>query len=226
MTESNRRFDAVVFDLDGTLVDTAEEFVAIVNAMREQHDLPLLPAEDIRKVVSNGAAAMVSLALGITVDAPEHEGHRQQFLARYNEILGDHAQPYPGMRELVSWLGARDIGWGVATNKYREYAEPLMAKLGFEPSAGSLVTPNDVQFSKPHPESILLSCSNLGAEPARALYIGDHKRDIDAGRDAGCTTIAATYGYLDDDDDPKDWAADYYVDSSEALHDLVKELLQ
>ena len=98
--------------------------------------------------------------------------------------------------------------------------------MAFEPAAGSLVTPDDVTHSKPHPESIVLSCKNLGVRPCNTLYIGDHKRDIDAGRHAGCFTIAATYGYLEDGDDPKLWDANAYVDSSEALAAMILEMLK
>lgn len=217
--------ESVLFDLDGTLVDTAGEFVAIVQAMRSERDLQPLDEHLIRRVVSNGANALVSLAFDSEVDTPLHEALRDEFLNRYAAQLGQSAQPYPALRELVGDIARAGIPWGVVTNKLRRFAEPLMASLNFLPEANVLVTPCDVTAAKPDPEAILHACSRVSARPEGSLYIGDHARDIEAGRRAGCITIAASYGYLTGIDDPESWGADLIVDSSQELATLIRQAM-
>lgn len=225
MTTFIGRPEAVVFDLDGTLVDTADEFVVVLQQMLADYDRPTLDAAQIRKSVSNGSGALITLGFGITPNQGDYEALRLAFLDRYEQVLGSSAKPYPGMVRLVAALAEEGIAWGVATNKFRRYAAPLMAAMNFEPPAESLVTPCDVTHAKPHPEPILLSCSNLGAAPARTLYIGDHQRDIDAGKAAGCFTIAAAYGYVEDNDDPHRWQADAIAHSSENLAAIIMRMM-
>ena len=220
------RPEAVVFDLDGTLIDTADEFVVALQQMLVAHNKPQLSAELIRKSVSNGSGALVTLAFDVTPADDEYEPLRLAFLDRYTHVLGSSATPYPGMRALVNALAQQGIPWGVATNKFRRYAEPLMSAMHFVPEAGSLVTPCDVNEPKPHPEAILLSCKNLGAKPSGTLYVGDHKRDIDAGRNAGCFTIAAAYGYIEDGDDPGEWQADAIAHTSDALATMIMRMIE
>lgn len=220
------KLEAVIFDLDGTLIDTADEFIAIVQRLRSVNAQPALDPAHIRKTVSNGAGALVTLALGTPDTHPNYAAQRQDFLAMYADTLGRHSKPYPGLAELVKELAKHGVQWGVATNKHRRYAAPLMDMMTFEPAAASLVTPDDVLHTKPHPEPIILSCKNLGVRPCNTIYVGDHKRDIDAGRHAGCFTIAATYGYIEDGDDPSQWQADAYAESSDALAAMIMEMLK
>lgn len=220
------RPDAIVFDLDGTLVDTADEFVTVVQAMRARYDLAPLEEQRIRRSVSNGSGALVTLALNSAPSDDNYEALRSEFLAIYATVLGQSARPYPGLEQLVVDLANAKIPWGVATNKFRRFAEPLMSAMNFNPEAGSLVTPCDVTHAKPHPESIILSCVNLGASPGRTVYVGDHKRDIDAGRTAGCFTIAASYGYIETHDDPLQWGADAIAHTSEDLATMIRRMIQ
>ncbi len=203
-----QRPQAVIFDLDGTLIDTANDFIHVVQRMRHQLGLPALPPAAISRRVSGGASALVTLALGSAPEHPDHEALRLEFLDHYEQILGQYSQPYPGMHALVKHLSNQGIPWGVATNKARRFAEPLMASMAFSPAADSIVTPCDVTQPKPHPESLFLACQQLKADPRHTIYVGDHVRDIDAGRAAGCFTIAAAYGYIDEGDCPSAWEAD------------------
>ena len=212
---------AVIFDLDGTLVDTASEFVVVVQALRAEHDLPPLEPARIRASVSNGARALVTLALGTREADRLFEGQRLRLLELYGEVLGSSARPYPGIEDLLAELAARGIGWGVSTNKPRAYAAPLLERLALQPPLGSLVCPDDVSERKPHPESLLRNCRELGCEPQQAIYVGDHQRDIEAGLRAGMFTIAALYGYIEADDDPALWGADASVDCSTQLQGLI-----
>jgi len=218
--------DAVIFDLDGTLVDTAPEFITVVQDMRKRHGLAPLEDTTIRQTVTNGAAALVSLALDIPLSDPAFDNHRQTFLRAYQSSIGEASQVYSGLRELLAILKDKNIPWGVATNKLRLYADPLLTSLAFNPPAGSLVTPSDVVNPKPDPESILLSCRNLGARPEKSVYVGDHLRDIEAGRAAGCRTIAAAYGYLEPGENPAAWGADHLVGSSEELCELLVRIIE
>ena len=220
-----RHPEAVIFDLDGTLIDTADEFIDIVQRMRRHHGRKPLDEGLIRKSVTNGSGALVTLALDCPPDHPHFEDFRGEFLDHYEHILGSRATPYPGMHALVKSLGEAGVPWGVATNKFRRFAQPLLDAMQFRPEAASLVTPCDVARPKPHPESILLSCKNLDALPKRSVYIGDHRRDIEAGAAAGCFTIAAAYGYIEDGDDPSLWEADAIVTSSEALLAMIMRMI-
>ena len=226
MKDAGREIKAVIFDLDDTLVDTADEFITVVRALRDTHGLAPLPAAQVRQSVSNGSGALVTLALDCPPSDPRYEQWRLQFLEDYEQLLGTQAKPYPGLPLLVKQLHNAGVSWAVATNKFRRYAEPLMAAMNFQPPAASLITPCDVTHPKPHPEAILLSCKNMGVEPSGAIYVGDHQRDIEAGNAAGCFTIAAAYGYIGADDDPDRWRADAIAESSEKLADMILRMIQ
>jgi N-acetyl-D-muramate 6-phosphate phosphatase len=221
MSARKHPLEAVIFDLDGTLVDTASEFVVVVQALRAEHDLPPLPAERIRASVSNGARALTRLALDIAEETPEFEPKRLRLLELYSEVLGTTAQPYPGIPALLQALAERGIGWGIATNKPSAYTLPLLQRLDLRPAPGSVVCPDDVTQRKPHPESLYLNCRQLGCSPAGAVYVGDHRRDIEAGRRAGMHTIAALYGYIEAGDDPASWGAHQAVQCSTELQGLL-----
>lgn len=225
MTRASNRFPArlraVIFDLDGTLVDTADEFIPVVQNLRAEHGRGPMDPERIRASVSNGARALVSLGLDLPEDAPGFETKRLRLLELYSELLGTVAVVYPGIESLLASLTERGIGWGISTNKPRAYTEPLLERLDIRPPPGSVVCPDDVTHRKPHPESLYLNCRELGCAPHEAIYIGDHQRDIEAGRRAGMYTIAAAYGYIEPDDDCVRWRADALAGSSAELAGLI-----
>ena len=212
---------AVIFDLDGTLVDTADEFVVVVQALRAEHGRDPMDPARIRASVSNGARALVSLALDMTEDSAGFETQRLRLLELYSGVLGSVARLYPGIAELLGELERRNVSWGIATNKPRAYTAPLLERLNLQPQPGSVVCPDDVTERKPHPESLLRNCRELGCNPDQAIYIGDHLRDIEAGRRAGMYTIAAAYGYIEPGDDPYSWGADAHADSSADLGKMI-----
>ena len=216
---------AVMFDLDGTLIDTAPEFIEIGHKLRAQAGLAPIPSDVVRHSVSQGAVGMVQSALDIGVDDPKFEYWRRRFLALYEENLGQKSAPYPGLLSLVKALGKAGISWGVVTNKLERFAKPLMDKMGFVPIAGTIVTPDHVAHAKPHPEAVNLACHKVGCEPCETLFVGDHLRDIEAGRAAGCRTIAAAYGYLTEGESAHAWQADAVVNSSEELAELIERTL-
>jgi phosphoglycolate phosphatase len=212
---------AVIFDLDGTLVDTADEFIIVVQALRAEHGLAAMDEGLIRSTVSSGARALVRLALNLSEDQAEFESKRLRLLELYSGVLGTAARPYPGIERLIGQLQVRGIAWGVCTNKPRAYTAPLMKSLNFSPAPACIVCPDDVSETKPHPEPLYLSCKKIACAPHQAIYVGDHKRDIEAGRRAGMVTIAAAYGYIEPGDDPADWGASAQVNSSTALSSLI-----
>lgn len=214
---------AVLFDLDGTLIDTAEEFVTVVQALRAEHGRQEMDPQRIRASVSNGARALVSLGLELAEDHPVFESKRLRLLELYAEVLGTVAKPYPGIPELLRELQQRGIGWGIATNKPRAFTAPLLERLQLQPAPGSVVCPDDVTERKPHPESLYRNCQDLGCSPSQAIYVGDHRRDVEAGKRAGMYTIAATYGYIEPGDEPDLWGADACVSRSESLQALLLE---
>ena len=211
------RLRAVLFDLDGTLLDTAPDFVTAVNLLRAEHGREPLPGEPIRRTVSHGARALVRLAFGIGEEDPAFEPLRQRLLALYEAHLLVDTVPFPGIAELLQALAERGIRWGVVTNKPNYLAEPLLARAHLEPPADVLVCPDHVSRTKPDPEPLLLACARLGCTVREAVYVGDHARDIQAGRNAGMRTIAATYGYLEPDEAVTQWQADYHADSVPAI---------
>lgn len=219
MKHPGRRLRAVIFDLDGTLVDTAGDFVPVVQRLREEAGLAPMEAARIRATVSNGASALVSLALGIDASDEAFESRRQRLLDLYADILGRHARPYPGVRDLLQAFGTRNIAWGVATNKPRYLTLPLLEGLALD--AGSVVCPEDVRQRKPHPESLERACRELSCAPEEAVYIGDHARDIEAGRRAGLYTVAAAYGYIEPGDCAASWGADALIEHSTQLPGLL-----
>ena len=221
MTRIPQPLEAVLFDLDGTLIDTAEEFVVVVQALRAEHGMGPMDADLIRANVSNGARALVRLSLGLEESSPELDAKWQRLLDLYGTVIGTSAALYPGIQQLIEAFADRGIAWGIATNKPRAYTEPLLQRLALNPSPGSVVCPDDVSDRKPHPESLYRNCRELACSPAACIYVGDHQRDIEAGRRAGMYTVAAAYGYIEAQDDPATWGANARVDSSRDLHTLL-----
>ncbi|MFV8781713.1 HAD family hydrolase [Microbulbifer sp. SA54] len=214
---------AVLFDLDGTLFDTAPDFVVVLNQLREQEQLPPLADTTIREVVSNGARAMVRLGFGVDEGESGFDNLRQRLLDLYLAHLAHHTVPFPGIELLLNQLADIGIAWGVVTNKPSAYTIPLMRAFAHLPTPGAIICPDDVTNRKPDPEPILLACSRIGCQPGEAIYVGDHERDIMAGRAAGMPTIACSYGYIDSDDDPASWNADHLVHDAGEIWPLLQQ---
>ena len=215
--------DAVLFDLDGTLIDTAPDFIKVLNRQRLAHGREPLPAERIRAVVSQGARAVVALGFGdrYELDSDDFEGLRQEFLQTYLKHVADESRLFPGMAELLAGLEARGTPWGIVTNKPSTYTTPLLAALHLDFRCKVAICPDMVTHSKPHPEPLLKAAAAVGIKPGNCIYVGDHRRDIDAGRNAGMTTVAAGYGYVLAGESATDWRADHTVDTVPELARLL-----
>ncbi|MEL7559584.1 N-acetylmuramic acid 6-phosphate phosphatase MupP [Stutzerimonas chloritidismutans] len=205
------RLRAVLFDMDGTLLDTAPDFIAVAQAMRLTRGLERVPDQQVRDVVSGGARAMVLSAFDVDPLSNEFELLRLEFLERYQQHCAVESQLYEGMAELLTEIEQADLIWGVVTNKPVRFAEPIMQQLGLAARSAVLVCPDHVSKSKPDPEPMLLACSQLDLDPATVLFVGDDLRDIESGRAAGSRTAAVRYGYIHPDDNPDTWGADVVV---------------
>ncbi len=220
-----RKIRAVMFDLDGTLLDTAPDFVVVVNKLLEENQRSPLPAEKIRAAVSNGSKALVKMAFAIDESDAQFEPLRQRLLEIY---LGHHSvltRPFPGISQLIEKLSEHNIAWGIATNKPSAYTLPLMADMNMQPPPASIICPDHVSRAKPDPESLLLAGKQLNCCPDEIIFIGDHKRDIDCGKGAGSITIAAAYGYVDADEAVEDWLADHEVNHADEIWPIVETYL-
>ncbi len=208
---------AVLFDMDGTLLDTAPDFIAVCQAMLKAHGRAPIDDQRIQDVVSGGARAMVASTFDMDPEAPGFEPLRQEFLDRYQEHCAVFTRPYDGMPELLESIEQSRLIWGVVTNKPVRFAAPIMEQLGLAERSAVLVCPDHVKNSKPDPEMLLLACSQLKVDPSEVLFIGDDLRDIESGRAAGTKTAAVRYGYIHPDDNPAHWGADVIVDTPRDL---------
>lgn len=220
---TKKQLEAVLFDLDGTLIDTAPDFAVVVNQLCQHHGRPTITYEAIRNTVSHGARALVSLAFDIGEDDPAFAALRQQLLDRYSQHLAVKTSLFPGMAELLLWLDQQALPWGIVTNKPRLYATAIIDALQLADRCGTLICPDDVNNTKPDPEPMLLACRQLDRLATGTVYIGDHRRDIEAGRNAAMTTIAANYGYIDPADPVDNWQADFSVEQAADIMPLLSQ---
>jgi 2-phosphoglycolate phosphatase len=214
---------AVLFDLDGTLADTAPDLAYALNQTLLHYRHPPLPYESIRPVVSHGGIALIKLGFGLAPDTPDFEERRERLLSIYAENLCRATGLFPGMGAVLSRLETDGLPWGIVTNKPAWLTDPLIAALQLERRAACVVSGDTCNRGKPHPDPILHACQLLGRDPRHTWYIGDAGRDIQAGKSAGCLTIGALYGYLHPDDPPDAWQADLTIDRPEQLLDLLRD---
>ncbi|MEM8594793.1 MAG: HAD-IA family hydrolase [Pseudomonadota bacterium] len=211
--------DAVLFDLDGTLVDTAPDFILCVNALCRQHGIEPPDAMVFRTQVSHGASAMIQTAFNITPEDDRLPGLITEFLALYENNICVESKLFDGFDELLTQLDEHGIVWGIITNKPRRFAAPLVEALKL--NSACLICPDDVEQRKPHPESMDLACTQLSLTATNCLYVGDHRRDIEAGKAANMYTAAAAFGYVDPSDPAGEWRADFYASTPASLQTIL-----
>jgi N-acetyl-D-muramate 6-phosphate phosphatase len=204
---------AVLFDLDGTLADTAPDMARTVNAMLEARRLSPVPLELVRPHVSKGARGMIGAAFGVTPEHADFAAMREEFLAVYAENLCVDTRLFPGMDELLDLLDERGLAWGVVTNKFEHLARRVLDGLGLASRTAVLVGGDTCARAKPFPDPLLHAAGRLALSPAAILYVGDDERDVQAARAAGMPVLAAGYGYLGDGPEPARWGADAVVGS-------------
>ncbi len=210
----------VLFDLDGTFADTAPDLAHALNRTLERHGRTAMSLEQIQPGVSHGSYALIRIGFGIEPDDERFEPLRQELLGFYIENICQHTTLFPGMEELIAELEARQIPWGIVTNKPEWLTNPLMEKLDMTKRAACIVSGDTTANSKPHPDPILHACMVAGGhDPADCIFVGDAKRDIEAGNSAGTTTLVAMFGYIDAMDNPEEWEADGYVEHPSQILD-------
>ena len=202
---------AVLFDLDGTLIDSAPDLAGACNEMRLERGLAPLPYERLRRMVGSGARGMVGASFGLAPDSPGYLELRDEFLGRYEARMTRETKVFDAMVPVLAWLERKRLPWGIVTNKASRFAVPLVAALGLAERASTLVCGDTVAHSKPHPAPLLEAARRLGLAPERCAYVGDDRRDVDAGRAAGMLTIVAAWGYLGDGEAPEAWGANRLI---------------
>jgi len=198
---------AVLFDLDGTLVDTAPDLGYALNLQRARHSLPPLDDAVIRPQASHGARGLLGAGFGLHPDDARFAAMREEFLQLYADNICRHSRPFSGILDLLAELEARGLKWGVVTNKPAAFTEPLMSILDLAERAACIVSGDTCPQSKPHPAPMLAAAELCAAAPAQCLYLGDAERDIEAARAAGMPALVAAWGYLDATDAPHTWGA-------------------
>ena len=215
------RYKAVLFDLDGTLLDTAPDFTTATNMLLSKKNLPQITEEEIRPLISDGSAGIVSSIFMMNNSSPVFEKTRRELLVAYEEHLADNTQLFKGLDELLLELKNSNIPWGVVTNKPELYTMAIFNQLKIKWCPDVTICPDHVKRTKPDPEAVLLACSQLGVKAKDTVFIGDHHRDIKAGISAGTSTIAAAYGYIDDHTTVSDWQANHVAMHPEDLINLI-----
>ena len=208
---------AVLFDLDGTLIDSAPDLAGAADTMRLKRGLPSLDYANYRPMCGAGARGMLQVAFGMGPDSADYEAMRDEFFSNYQACMLDNTHAFEGVAALIAALQALGMPWGVVTNKSERFALPLTAAMPLFTNAGAIVGGDTTPFSKPHPEPLLEAARRLGVSPGLCLYVGDDERDIVAGHAAGMWTVAAHYGYLGQGVPASDWGAHADIHSPLAL---------
>lgn len=214
----------VLFDFDGTLVDTAPDLAAAANRQRSRHGLPALPYDALRPMASQGARGLLRVALGLTPDDAGYAAARDQFLIDYAEGMYDQSRLFPGIDSLLGQIHAGGMRWGIVTNKVTRLAAPMVAHL--ELNAGVLVCGDTTPYAKPHPAPLLHAAAQAGVAPANCLYVGDDLRDIQASHAAGMPAIAAAWGYCGDAEPIDAWGAHQIAASPHEVYACITAILR
>lgn len=212
------KLTAVLFDLDGTLIDTAPDMSAALNRLLQNYGHSPIALSAARNFVSKGATAMVNLGFGTDLGDAEHQRLREEFLELYAENVCNDSNLFAGMPELLIRLETQGIPWGIVTNKPGWLTQPLLEQMQLWQRSSCTVSGDDLPERKPHPEPLLHACRQMGSNPNQAVYIGDDQRDIQAGLAAGMQTLVALYGYIDEDETPQHWGAHGMMEDVAALN--------
>jgi N-acetyl-D-muramate 6-phosphate phosphatase len=212
----------VLFDLDGTLADTAPDLAGAVNRMLSARGIAPLPIDELRPLASHGARGLVGRAFGVTPEEPAFDELRQEFFREYESALCVQSTLFPSVAETLAEFDATGVLWGIVTNKIARFTQPLVAALGLAERAACVVSGDTTPFPKPHPAPLLHALDSTGVAAGAAFYVGDDRRDVEAGRAAGIRTVVAGYGYLGNGGPCTQWGADHIIDAPSDLVALIK----
>jgi len=211
----------VLFDLDGTLVDTAPDLGYALNLQLERHGKKTLSDATIRPVASHGSRGLIGLGFGVTPSDDSFLSLRDEYLDLYDQVFTRSPKLFVGMDEVLSTLEKQKLKWGIVTNKPRRFTIPLVASMDLLSRAACVVSGDDAAKPKPSPETLLLACKEAQVNPEHCMYIGDAARDIEAGKAAGMKTVVALFGYIDKIDNPHEWGADAMIKSPADILNLL-----
>ena len=211
------RIKTVLFDLDGTLVDTAPDMAAALDVLCEEEGQAIIPYEEVRPVVSNGSLALIRLAFGDVTEEKRLEHLKQRYLEIYENNICRDSTPFKGIETVLDHIESRGLNWGVVTNKPGWLTLPLMERLQLKSRAATIVSGDTTANSKPHPDPMHHACSEARSTVDECMYVGDARRDIEAGKNAGMKTLVANYGYIETEEDVNTWGADAIINSPEDI---------
>ena len=211
----------VLFDLDGTLIDSAPDLGAAADLMRTSRGMPSLSAALYRPMAGAGARGMLQVAFDLSPSDSTYEALREEFFSNYERCMTQSTYAFDGVAELLEAIVASGRPWGVVTNKSKRFTNPLTARMPMFATAGTIVSGDTTAYAKPHPAPLFEAARQLGVAPEACVYVGDDERDIAAGKAAGMRTVAATYGYLGQHTDVEAWGADAAINSPQALLQLL-----
>jgi phosphoglycolate phosphatase len=214
-------FEAVLFDLDGTLADTAPDLGGTTNLLLQEEGLPPAALTDLRPYTSQGVRGLLKAGFGIDQTHTDYQRLFERFLAIYASRICEESRLFDGIPELLDTLERMGLRWGIVTNKRMRFTDPLVELLRLTPRTRCVVSGDTTAQAKPSPLPLLHACQLLACTPQRTLYVGDDRRDIEAGRAAGCLTVAVSYGYLGDSGPPETWGADLLIDHPDELADYL-----
>ncbi len=206
------KIDTILFDLDGTLLDTAPDLAKALNIVLERHQRPAISYDRIRPYSSAGTRGLLGLGFQISESDPEYSELRKQFLNAYHDHIKDQTAIFPGMLSVLSHIESKQMRWGVVTNKPENLALQLLDHFDLSRRCACLVGGDTLLKRKPDPDQLLYACEQMNTETARTVYVGDAARDIEAAKRANMTSIAALYGYINTSENPQSWEADYYLE--------------
>ena len=216
---------AVLFDLDGTLVDTAPDLGSALNLQLERHGKPILSDATIRPMASHGSRGLIGLGFGITPKDATFIVLRDEYLNIYDTVFTRSPILFDGIENLLKTLEKQGIKWGIVTNKPRRFTQRLVESMQLTVTPACVVSGDDAAQPKPAPLTLLLACEQMGVNPQNCLYLGDAERDIEAGRAAGMKTAVALFGYIDATDKPHEWGADAMIETPNEMLALIKLIL-
>ncbi|HEY3047442.1 MAG TPA: phosphoglycolate phosphatase [Polaromonas sp.] len=214
--------DAVLFDLDGTLIDSAPDLGAAADKMRTDRGLASLPLSQYRPMAGAGARGMIAVAFGLTPDDARFAALKEEFFSNYEARMTALTYVFDGVAELIAHIGQTGLKWGVVTNKSARFTVPLTQAMPLFGTAQTIISGDTTPHAKPHPAPLLEAARQLDVAPVRCVYVGDDERDIIAGRAAGMPTVAAAYGYLGATADTQSWKADATINTPSALLNLLR----
>jgi len=217
------QLEAVFFDLDGTILDTAHDLADACNQLLQEHNRPAAPFDEFRQWIHGGAAMMISQSFQIDHNHPDFSALKSAFLQNYQQRLTDKTQLFPGIDTVLHHLEQQHIPWGVVTNKYAQFTQPLMTHFGLTHRCCCIISGDSLPTTKPHPAPLLRACELADAKPARCIYVGDTLSDVQAAKAAGMQSIAVRYGYHPKNSKIEEWQADAVASTPDDLLLLFQE---